>query len=696
MGDVSNRADEVYRFDITTDPDDPVIRNSLDNLLSIVDNNENFILTETNLDRGLVNYTIDTIYDADQNPDLIDQVDQLVGEVSYIPITVTMDIGRYIENPNVGSVITGAEEIIKVLTEKLLKVDVINVESMTRDGNIIVFTPITYQQDSVYENPLYLAEYYRIVNMDILGGYQVLSSNPMVKYVLNELYQNKDYVPTDINAIYVQGVALIPVGHDDEAEDHYRRIKDRVDTIITTKCQDGYFVYKLGIHNLSDSLLLRELSMLWETEIVYRDDVVIVLKKGQGVEFGTEPSLWFRYNLEIIKNGHFPSITLYGLWQFDVGGDYNEVYNKQWYQVIIQYGALLAYRKLGMEDPFIQSFTHTVMVNNDLSITLSLPTYSHVRRFLEYFDDILNGYRGLEHNGEQTWFVEPCKDLEDGVVKRWYVQGIDKRSMPMVLKNTYEDGRSDEVLVFRSPAVALYYPDSPLDFDNVDMDKVRLDLIDHLKEYYKLCHGEIETVLLDRIDQMDLVALLDLVEVRERHNEPTYCYSKNTLLNLTQPINPMTRRPFKDDVLIKAMLMEWGVRGLFNIGPLIGLYEDMPSKILVEPKAGHPLINKVIIDPLMRNITGDVYMVSVGFSDGTVNDMFEIATENHSEVKRLVEHLWNSGFFLNYWVSAVQKYSDSMNSFVIIIINPLLINGDNSKSDGIRAMDYLSEASNSL
>ena len=685
--------EQFYRFDITTDPDDPHVKNTLDELLGIVDNNNYNIrsviespeirMIETNLNRGLVNY--DIIVNS-KDTDLIDRIDQLAGDVSYVPVTVTMDITKFIsnKNTNVGSIITATEGIIKVLTQKVLGFNIINVETIRLDNNIVVFTPITEEQISVYENPLYLAEYYRIVNMDILGGYQVLSNDPMARYVLSDLYRERDYVITDVNPIYVQGVSLIPVGNDDNEENHYNEILTIVDSMITKYCQDGYFSYELGLHEMADVLLLKELGTLWDTEVVYSEEEVVVLKRNEGVDFGTDPELWFRSNVEMIRKGQFPTITLFGDWQFNVGGSFNEVHGKEWNQVIIQYAALLAYRKLGLDDPFIQPFTHTIKVNNDLSITLSVPTHSHVKTFLEHFNNI----------SRKDIFAEPCENLENGVIKRWYVQSVDKRSIPMVLTNTYEDGSSDEVLVFRSPAVNLYSP-SPFDFDNVDMGKVKKDLLDHMREYYKLCHDNVEPVLLDHINKMSLMELLDLVEVKERPNQPTYCYSKNTLLNLTQPINPITRRPFTDNVLIKAMLMEWGTRGLFKVGPLLGLYEKVPVKILIPTNFGQPLINKEVLDPLEYQITGDVYQVSVGFDNGTINDMFEIATNDKDELKRLVEDLWSSGFFLNYWTSAVQKYSD-LNSYVVIVNSPILMNANKSKSDGTFAIEYMKEVVNNL
>lgn len=682
--------DQFYRFDIVTDPDDPSVTDSLAELLSLIENNDKIVTTETNLDRGLIRYTIDIVYDSDNNPDLVHSIEQLVGNISYVPITVSLDLSLFNNYDNIGPVINGSSEIIKVLTESIIDTDVNNVEE-ARFNDVLIYTPITSYKTAVYENPLYLAEYHRILNLNYIGGRQVLSSDPIVRYVLSDLYKKKEYVPADIDVIYVNGIALIPVGTNDNEVNHYMNIKDRISTIITTRRKDCYFSYSLGIHNIEDNQLVHEIASLWNTEVVYSDDIDLIILKTDS-DFGIQPELWFQYNIDLVKRGQFPSITIYGLWQFKIGGDYNQIYGKNWYAAILHYAALLAYKKLGEEDPFIQPFTHTVKVNNDYSITLSLPTYNHVITFKKYLDEILYGFRGMEHQGQQSWYAEPCKDLMDGVVKRYYVQSIDPRSMPMVIPNVYEDGKIEQVLVFRSPALSIYTPDSPFDFDKVDMDNIKQELVNDLKQYYGLCHDKFEPVLRDKINDMDLDDLLSLVEVKERPDQPTYCFSKDTILNLTHPINPLTRRPFTEQIIVKAMLIEWGLRGIFNVGPLIGMYEDIPRRKSISPTVGSPLFDKLKIDDMLHSITGDIYSVEIGFQDGIISPLFEIATSSRKELETLVNDLWKHGFFLNYWTSSLEKYSDNLTSYSVITSNPLLLHGADSKVDGERAMNYLRES----
>ena len=205
---------------------------------------------------------------------------------------------------------------------------------------------------------------------------------------------------------------------------------------------------------------------------------------------------------------------------------------------------------------------------------------------------------------------------------------------------------------------------------------------------------------------MDLSDLLNIVKVKE--SNITYCYTNNTLLNLTDLLNPITKRSLKPEVLDKARLMEWGWRGLFDIGIITGLYQDLPNKILIPPNTGKIVINKVSIDSLLYKITGDVYSVEVEYSDGTINPLFDIATEDKDKLETIVNELWNKGYFLGYWSSSIVLYSGNQNSgnqnstqgsnqksnqenINVIITDPLLISAGDTKLAGSRAMKYLSE-----
>jgi hypothetical protein len=539
-------AETIYRFNFVTDPDNPDTMKEYSMLMGIVDNNKDFILVDENLDRGLVKYdltfdissitSLNNGIDDDKTTVNLEYLEELIGKISYIPLTVTLDKNkiRDIDMNILGSVISGIQDIVKHLTEKLLTVNISDVE-MFKYESIISFSPITEYNSAVYVSPCCTADYHSIVNPDTVIGYQVLSSDPLTRYVLEELYKEGEYVPDDINPIYIKGVAIIPI------TDISDEIVRRVGGIIEKKRMDGYFTYNISFHSMEDLELIRNLANLWDIEVVNDDDITTIVLYTD-VDFGIQPEIWFGETIDLIKFGYFPSYTLYGPWQFYqeewYRGDYNNIFGKEFYDVILYYGSLLSYKKLGMDDPFIKPFTHITKVNNDLSITVSLPTYDHVKKFKEYFDEILNGYDGvdMENAGTAgTWVTHSCKDLEDGIVKRWYVQSIDERAMPMVLYHENEDGTKGEVLVFRSPVAGLYRKDHPYEFGKLDMEKMRSEFLDYLREYYSKCNMG---------NNMNIKDYLEMVEV------DNICINKNTITNNSNNNNKR--------LIDKVSMLNWG------------------------------------------------------------------------------------------------------------------------------------------
>ena len=601
---------KMNKFDFITDPDDPEIRESLEVLLGTI--KDDYII-ETSKDKGLVRYEI---Y-SDQN------LNPIINKISYEPIVIVVK-----SEPKYNE---GLKTIVKALTEKLLNITIKNVETITMENNMTTFSPIDTDNKSIYANPNYINDYYKNMNISKYLGYEVLSNDPLVTLFTKP--------------INIEGIYLIPLGNQD--------IIDRIGSITNKYRQDGYFVYPVGHHNKEDLLLVPELASLWETEVISTNHIDKIILKSNKMDLH-----WFEKNINTIKNGMFPSITVYGTWQFDVGGDYNRIYDKPMYKYILYYAGLLAYKKLTDNDTFLAPFTQSVKINNDLSITISVPTYNHSVLFKEKLKEVLTD--------QDLFETVYCKGLIDGIVKKHYVQGIDSKSNPMVLP-----GESGDVLIFRSPTTTEY--NSPYNFDQVNHNKLMKDM----KTHYNNCHDNMEPVTLDMISAMDLGELLDLVQISE--NSVKFCYSKNTLLSLTKPVNPMTRRPFKDNVLIKAMMTEWGLRGLFDVGPVKGLYNDMPEKILIKPKIG-------VID-VMFDQNNQIYDIVVTFGDYE-QVIFSISTTDKNELKRMVTELWDNGFFLSYWSASLQKYSNP-EMYQLNVTNPILIHAADSKDDGDHAMNYL-------
>lgn len=678
---------DFYRFDFVTDPDDPEVQSDLSKLIDIIELNSKIIMTETLFSRGLIRYTIDIETKYIPDSAIINNINYLTEVIGYVPVTISYDLTSFKRYADFGSIITGLSTIIKVITTKLLHIEVKNVETIQLDNNIVLFSPMSEENIAIYENSMSLREYYEALDIKFIGGYQLLSDDPIVNYVVDTFYKDGDYVSDDLHIRYLYKTAIIPVGKTLDSIDFFSEARDKIQQRVREKKQKGYFTYDISLQNISDITIIPDVSQLWDWEYIYdKDMVTVVLKQRIDQNLGTIPSFWLQHGLEKIREGQFPETTLYGQWQFNylVDEDISQ------YKAIVYYGAVMAYYHLGLDDPYIQGFTQAVKVNPDLSITISVPTYKHLKEYKAYLNETLVGY--INDDSPLNILVEPCKDLEECIVKKYYVQLCDPKAHTLILP---VDGIN--VLVTRTPLLdqnnyIFDFNDGELNETYNSLDDVKAELMKNLKEYYKTCSGYKEPVTLDNIGDMDITQLLNLIKIDERSNQPSFCYDRNTILSLDPPVNPMSRRPININILMKAMMWEWGLRGLFDIGPLHGLYQDFRIKTYVQPNLGSIIIDEEIIDPILQQSLGKVYNVDVKFPDNSTYPMFQIATENLDELKNTTDKLWNKGFFLNYWVGAVQKYSDGMESFAPNIDNPLLLSASDNKNAGTRAMEFLKES----
>ena len=256
----------------------------------------------------------------------------------------------------------------------------------------------------------------------------------------------------------------------------------------------------------------------------------------------------------------------------------------------------------------------------------------------------------------------------------------------------FSDSNGRDILIYRSK-LAIKYP-SPFIFDKKNMDNARNSLTKELHKYYsskKICHDDLEPVLLDKISNM---SLKDLLKIIPTDDQITYCFSADTLDKLENFINPLTREPFSEKVVKRLETLEWGWRGLFDVGPLYGLYEDVPVRTLIPTTIGIPNMVRVKNTAKERELTGLNFLVEIIFEDETTTPLFEISLPTVGldlidDVRKYVDKLWNNGYFLSYWTSAVQNYLIDHKSYNVSITNEILLHAGDSIFDGNKAIELL-------
>jgi hypothetical protein len=612
----------------------------------------------TTLDRGIISYEI---FD-----DLNEKEIEEIYENSYVPITLTLQKNKNIN----GEVITEIREILKVVVSKMLHTSVDEIEVLERD-DFYIFNPLTIYGTSVYENSKYTADFYANIKIEDFVGYTLLSTSPLTRFVIDRWVEKGEYLLDEIGVKYLsiqqEQISLIPLEKTEFIQ--------RLDPYISKLIKEGYFAYIFGIFDLDDIEIIRELCLLYDIEIINSKDLSTLILRTN-VDFKMSPELWLRNNLSLVKNGQFPIFSVSGNWMYSYENVYRRKYSFAFKDAILKYISYLAYARLSDDHEFIRPFTSLIKINEDLSIRVSLPSYKLVEKFKEYVEQIINNF--------YSYII--CKDLKEGIVKRWLIQNVDNDSYPMIFK----DKTGNEVLVHRSP-LAYQYP-SKFDFTEKDMIKGEKELTEKLREYYRLCHDNIEPVTLEEVDKMGLDELLNLVPITE--DGITYCFSLETSSKIET--NPITRRPLSEETLFRVKNSELGLRGLFNVAVLYGLYENIPVKIDIPTEKGIPKITRLKAEAKTRELVGNLFLIEILFSDETTTPLFEISLptiglEKIDELKQYVEKLWYKGYFFNYWYSAVNKYLD-LSSFPVLITDPILLHAGDSIFDGNTALNYLKNA----
>ena len=621
-------------------------------------------------------------------------------ENSYVPLTLALSI-----DSNELINISNLQNILKVVCNHYYDtpiefVDVYEREEKSVSKRNYIFTPYTTFGTLVYLN----SDIYNTIDIKKYIGYQLLSTSLLTRYLIEKWIKEKETsedILTQIryfNFSDMNSKGYISVISNDNIRES-EEIIDRVDENISKMVKEGYFAYSFGVHDLEDLEIVRELCFMYDIKIVDETDLSVLICQTD-VDFKITPEEWIRNNLVLIKLGEFPIFTL--SFDFSFFNDYNRLYGETFRDTTLKYAAYLAYARLSDENPIVmysQSETSVsketmnssifkLQVNEDLSVNVSLPTYSLIKQFKSYIEEyLINGisyseYDKLKFTGK--WNIETCKNLKEGILKRWIVQQIDDDSYPML----FQDSSGTEILIHRSP-LAITYP-SKFDFSENNLKKAELSLTEKLKKFYSKCHDNIETVLLENINQMNLDELLKLIPIEE--GGKTFCFSKDTIQKIDS--NPLTRQPFTVKTLMTEKYLEDGLRGVFDIGPLFGLYESVPLSLKVDVNIGTIKITRQYVDEKRRDLVGNIFLVEVLFEDGTSSPLFEIALPLldlgiTKELKGYVNILWRKGYFLSDWASAVVTYYSNLKSLAVLINSPILLHASDSLYDGSIAFQLL-------
>lgn len=697
---------DVYRIEFVSDPHDPMVKEDLSLLLSYV-STLNIDVINTSIYKSYNKYQFNFLLSKQNSKIDVNKIYDLVSKVSYVPVSYSMNLTPYITYDNISDIISGAESMVRVVTSEVLSVDISYVSHINLENNIINFYPhtsdyVTSQDsdnNSVWTNSKYMGMILALCDLDYLAQYQVLSTHPLTRYVIEswltpneEGYQ--EYQQSDLPVIWLDtstingkgnSISLIKVDNVIIGPQKYEDIKNRLNTYIDGLVLDGYFTYDYSIYNLEDMEIVKTVTDLWNIDYVYDEDLTNVVLKSN-TDYYLSVKEWLYLAVTNVKQGTYPNYTLSGEWQYWFSNDFNRMFGEQDKRYIIKYLALLAYRDLALSHTYLRPATTLTTVNPDYSVTISIPTLKLAQEFRQKLKRLLAQKEYIN--------VSPVKSIEEGIIKRWYVQSIDEKALPLILSTD----KDTDLLIFRSPLV-VNYPD-PFQLNNTNaVNNAKEDLIRNLKYHYKGCYDlgpkQFDPLYRDHIDNLSLEQLMDIIPVFRHGRE--YCLSSQSVRT---GINPITAAPLDDSLIAKANSYNQGLRGLFSVGnpnkPLIGLYSDAPVMEYVKVDIGTIKIISIAQREPQKRFTPERYSVQVDYEDSTLTQLFEITLDNSnylSSLQTVVSDLWSKGFFLNMWWSYYYSYyshiKNNDKSFPVIVTDLTLLKAASSTFDGYTALKYM-------
>ncbi len=617
----------------------------------------------------------------------VERIRTLIDEVSYYSLEFTWRPDPSANPETVADQLEGLKSLLIPLLSAEAHIDVtsIDVSSVLIDplysgDRLYKLSPLSTDDSSdsttsgrsLYFAPHEIGDIFDKIQIENLVGYESLSSDPLVFYILRRLDQEKIQPSnpslglTSHRGIILSKISLNP---DPIARLDHDLYKESILQGVIKYRDDGYFVLTEEGFSSEEMLLAEEIGKLWQIEtvdhfympVLQSDRPSFVTVFRSRIPLGADPVSWMRSALLALKFDLLPSYTLgypemaYMSTAFDN-------------RARLQYAAVRVMAQMAEENPLLVPFIPSIYVGENLSVTGMFGQYEDVEMFTEKFRILLN--QG------QVWSVFDCgltaAEINRCLVQRWVLHEEKPQYRPLLVEIPFA-GRQRKYLVVDTIDT------------NFELPKVDDDLISQktqeLQNYYRdRCHGEVEPISMENIEMMGIVDLLSLIITDEM---PSYCFFPQTMLSLEYALNPITQKPFSRQTLQQLSLSPIQMDGIYSVGPMPGLFKsELPLAPLVPPCDGELLFSE--IDP------GKYFYVQLIYSNGMMVDLFDINTSDRSKLIQETTRLWQAGWFLNPWCNFLCQKERQM-SILPTRYRPILAKASINSSYGEKALRYLEQ-----
>lgn len=536
-------------------------------------------------------------------------IQKYISKLSIDPIVITLPLQSVLDDPeiNVDEInLEGVNESIKRSIKKILGIDVDHTQSNMFE-DVIQLIPYNINLCRIYCSQEKLGEIIIDCDLEKIMDFRYITATPYMKYLV-ETEQMQDFNNSQM-IVHNKGIMV---------EDNLPNYQlDDLKILEKKYNNDEHYVLGKVECKIIDSLeLWSEIAELWNFEIVDYGRSYIVVKKNHKCPIN-HVKYFFHDAKHNIKTGDLIDITFRGHWQ---------LWTKDKKPYIV-YAAHRAYS----EDNY--AFISSLKVNDDFSVTVKLGNYQEYYNFKNKLHNYLTQIN--------DWSVVYCVDIIDAIIKRYEL-------------NNYNDNKNLILNIDDN-----YYIVSDVNLDNFTFVGKRTELEERLRSYFSKC--EVIYNSEGSVTTLEQSSLDDLLKLVYTNGKIVYCFDVNILdeiLNRGLPLEPVL---LTNDNISRYENLENALTGYFDFGPLKGLYQYLPSRMVNVPEGF------IEVSFIERYDSSASPVIDVDFTsqDGGTRNLFKIASEKLFEVKELVEFLWRTGWFLSDWGISYYNYTGRLSMNLI-------------------------------
>ena len=680
------KSSEFFHLNWVTDPYDPKIKPIYKQIQKLLNDSKylNIIsYSSYNLENSLIsNFYLLHVFDSDYISNII----ELVGKITFLPLTITFE---YVPKDFPDSqTLQQFLNLAKIYISKILSISVQSLDySYFSDikYSYLVLTPYTSNNNPVYIFHKQFSNYSSLLDFQNFIGYQVLHTDPLTRYALEYSYRNNIYSPHNLSVKYVHDIAIFPVSHTNQGYLEDQEIINYFDNLISSFKAQGYFCYDFDYFTLSDYPLLEQLASFWETSIVYSEDISRIVLQTQ-FDFGISPHLWFHQSISNIKNNQLPTLMILdNIWVDDSSrsNEYSLTYGNPYAKEIYAYSAIRAYSELSKSEPILQHFITSIEIKDNLTLVLPFVSSNNFHRFKQLFKYYLHS--------SQSWSFTSAQNLEEVAIKRLIIQNHD----PLIYSLAFYS-HNKYIIVYNT-----------LDAEEIKFTyplfrKARQTLIQEFNKIISQCNNSSFNNNSSPNNNSSFNNNLDVVNKIIKYNDTKsddnnenseitklikYIPIPESISNNSQHCSTLFR---SNNPLYKQFLYN-SIQGLYSIGPLKGIYSELPPTLIIKPKYGELKLNPISMTKEEEQYFKNIISVDILYPNDIHDSIFEIMSPLNSKLESLLNKLWNSGFFLSNWSKAVQDKLKSPSPH-IFKNDPYLNSASDSKFNSSATFNYLSQS----